>query len=163
MCNEDSSVWFLCWSEGTVASVCREGTRDKGQGSGVSERWPPGGRGWPESWSERHCWNCSPWGSQRHFRCRCRPLPQYCSVLPGTGVLEERSPCGWGALRRGCPEGHCCPLAAPAGPDHRRGGAFPSLCVGRRNRNSEPCCSRCTSHWPSSRSSSSFHWSPPVG
>lgn len=33
MCNEDSSVWFLCWSEGTVASVCREGTRDKGRAS----------------------------------------------------------------------------------------------------------------------------------
>lgn len=144
------------WSVGTVVSVRREG-------SDVSERWHPVGRGSLELWSVRHCWNCSPWGWQRHFHRRCQPLLQYCFGLPETGVLEECSPSGWGVhwkmlkrqRRRGCLEVHCCPLAAPAGLDHRHGGASPSLCVGRRSHSSVPCCSHCMSHWLFSRSSSS--------
>lgn len=79
-----------------------------------------------------------------------------------TGVLEECAQSELGARwrrrrswRRGFLEGHCCPLAAPEGLDHRRGGASPSLCVGRRSHSSELCCSRCTSRWLSSHNSSS--------
>lgn len=120
-----------------------------------------------ELWSERRCWSCSLWGWRRRFRHRFQHLLQYCSDLPGPGVPEECSQSGsrdhWRMLmrrrrrkrRRGFLEEHYCPLAAPVGLDHRHGGASPSLCVGRRSRSSELCCSRCTSHWPSSRSSSS--------
>lgn len=144
----------------------------KGQRSDVSERWRPIVRGWLELWSERHCWNCSLWGWQKRFHCRYRPLPQYCSGLRVTGVLEECPQSEWGARwrrrrswrrRKGFLEGHCCPLAAPVGLDHRHGGASPSLCVGRRSHSSELCCSRCTSRWLSSHNSSSFHWSLPAG
>lgn len=158
MCDEDSSVWF-CMECGRCSIRVQEGV----MGSEVSERWHPVGRGWPEWWSERHCWNCSPWGWQRHFRCHRQPLLQYWADLPGTRVLEECSLSGWEVRwrmlrmwrRRGCPEGHCCLLAVPAGLARRRGGASPSLCAGRRSHSSEPCCSRCMSHWLSARSSSS--------
>lgn len=82
---------LVLWSVGTVTSVYR-----RVQGSEVSESWRPEERGWLESWSERHCWNCSPLGWQKHFRFHYLPLLQECSVLPETGVREGCSLSGWG-------------------------------------------------------------------
>lgn len=141
----------------------------KGPESDISVRWRPVGQEWLGLWSARHCWNCSPSGWQRGWRCRRRrrqPLLWCCSGPPGTRVPEGCSLSEWGAhrkmrgssrrtRRRGCPGGRHHPPAAPAVPDRRRGGASPSLCADRRSRSNEPCCSRCTSHWLSSRSSSS--------
>lgn len=155
-CRMQIPQFGFVWSVGTVISVCtgRERAPD------VSERWHPVGQGSLGSWSERHCLNCSLWGWQRCSRCQ--QLLQYCSAPLGKGVPEESSLSGLGVQwrtqrrwRKGCPRERCCPLAAPAAPDHRRGGASPSLCVGRRSRSSEPCCSRCTSRWLFCHSSSS--------
>lgn len=139
---------------------CHFSMRGRTEGSDVSVRWHPVGQGSLGLWSERHCWNCSLWGWRR--RSRCRLLPQYCSGPPGRGVLEGCSLSGsvarWRTRRRWrkvFPGERCCPPAVPAGPDHRRGGVSPSLCVGRRSRSSVLCCSRCMSRWLSCRSSSS--------
>lgn len=157
VCNADSSVWFC-----VDCGHCLFRTHGWTEGSDVSERWHPVGQGLLGLWSERHCWNCSLWGWQRHSRCRY--LPQYCSGPPGKVVPEGCSLSEWVAhwrtrrrWKKGCPRERCCPLADLAGPDHRRGGVSPSLCVGRRSRSSELCCSRCTSRWLSCHSSSNSH------